>query len=96
MGSRNAAQANHLRCEGGAQEGLPPEATRPQVHSHVGLAGALRGQGVQTNINAFEERQATAMAEHAQIQQIGRDQGLNTVDISQVADILSRQERGMP
>ena len=52
-------------------------------------------RGVQTNINAFEDRQATAVAEHAQIMQIGREQGLNTVDISQVADILSRQERGM-
>ena len=53
------------------------------------LAGDLRVQGVQTNINAFEDRQATAVAEQAQINQIGREQGLNTVDISQVADILS-------
>ena len=33
-----------------------------------------------------------AAAEQAQMRQIGRDQGLNTVDMMQVADILSRQE----
>ena len=52
-------------------------------------------RGVQTNINAFEEKQARVEAEQAQIKQIGREQGLNTVDITQVADILSRQERSM-
>ena len=52
-------------------------------------------RGVQTNINAFEEKQARVEAEQAQIKQIGREQGLNTTDITQVADILSRQERSM-
>ena len=52
-------------------------------------------RGIQTNINDFEEKQAKAAAEDAQMKQIGRDQGMNTVDMSQVADILSRQERGM-
>ena len=52
-------------------------------------------RGVQTNITTFEEKQARVEAEQAQIKQIGREQGLNTVDITQVADILSRQERSM-
>ena len=52
-------------------------------------------RGIQTNINAFEEKQAKAGAEDAQMKQIGRDQGMNTIDMSQVADVLSRQERGM-
>ena len=95
MDSRPAAQADHLRCRGGAQKRLPPQAPRPQVHSHVELPKLSEFRGIQTNINAFEEKQAKAAAESVQIKEIGREQGMNTVDMSQVADILSRQERGM-
>ena len=52
-------------------------------------------RGVQTNLNDFEEKQAKAGAERTLIQQIGREQGHNTVDITAVADAIGRQERQM-
>ena len=52
-------------------------------------------RGVQTNLNDFEEKQAKAGAERTLIQQIGREQGHNTVDITAVAETIKRQEQQM-
>ena len=48
-------------------------------------------RGVQTNLNDFEEKQAKTGAKRTLIQQIGREQGHNTVDITAVADAIGRQ-----